>query len=105
MKSIRAACKQTPRYNRRERHDYDRPWVRIVFDDHGVGIAPQALTMLTKPFFSTKPFGKGTGLGLNITQKIITDHGGTLRFESIEGEGARVIMELPVHQNDAEAEA
>ncbi|MBM9535655.1 PAS domain-containing sensor histidine kinase [Desulfobulbus alkaliphilus] len=79
------------------------PWVRIVFDDHGVGIAPQALTMLTKPFFSTKPFGKGTGLGLNITQKIITDHGGTLRFESIEGAGARVIMELPVHQNDVEA--
>jgi two-component system, NtrC family, sensor kinase len=80
-----------------------RPWVRIVFDDHGVGIAAHAMAMLTKPFFSTKPFGKGTGLGLNITQKIITDHGGTLRFESIEGEGARVIMELPVHQNDVEA--
>jgi two-component system, NtrC family, sensor kinase len=80
-----------------------RPWVRIVFDDHGMGIAAHAMAMLTKPFFSTKPFGKGTGLGLNITQKIITDHGGTLRFESIEGEGARVIMELPVHQNDVEA--
>ena len=80
-----------------------RPWVRVVFDDHGVGIAAQSLAMLTKPFFSTKPFGKGTGLGLSITQKIIADHGGTLRFESIEGEGARVIMELPVHQSDAEA--
>jgi PAS domain S-box-containing protein len=80
-----------------------RPWLRIVFDDHGVGISLSALAMLTKPFFSTKPFGKGTGLGLSITQKIISDHGGSLRFESIEGEGTRVIVGLPVHQSDAEA--
>jgi len=80
-----------------------RPWVRIVFDDHGVGISLSALAMLTKPFFSTKPFGKGTGLGLSITQKIISDHGGSLRFESVEGEGTRVIVGLPVHQSDAEA--
>lgn len=79
------------------------PWVRLVFDDHGVGIAAHAMAMLTKPFFSTKPFGKGTGLGLNITEKIVTDHGGVLRFESIEGEGTRVIIELPVHQGDVEA--
>ena len=79
------------------------PWVRLVFDDHGVGIAAHAMAMLTKPFFSTKPIGKGTGLGLNITEKIVTDHGGVLRFESIEGEGTRVIIELPVHQGDVEA--
>ena len=51
--------------------------------------------MLTKPFFSTKPFGKGTGLGLNITQKIIADHGGQLSFESTKGEFTRAIIDLP----------
>ncbi len=72
-----------------------RPYVRIVFHDQGVGISAHELSVLTKPFFSTKPFGKGTGLGLNITQKIITDHGGHLSFESIKGEFARVIIDLP----------
>ena len=72
-----------------------RPYVRIVFYDHGVGISAHELSMLTKPFFSTKPFGKGTGLGLNITQKIITDHGGQLGFESTKGEFTRVIIDLP----------
>jgi PAS domain S-box-containing protein len=72
-----------------------RPWVRIVFEDHGVGIAEDDLPMLTRQFFSTKPFGKGTGLGLNITAKIIKDHGGNLRFESRRREFTRVIIELP----------
>jgi len=73
----------------------DRLYVRIVFYDQGVGIAAHELSMLTKPFFSTKPFGKGTGLGLNITQRIITDHGGQLSFESAKGEFTRVIIDLP----------
>jgi len=73
----------------------DRPYVRIVFHDQGVGISAHELSMLTKPFFSTKPFGKGTGLGLNITQRIITDHGGHLSFESTKGELTRVIIDLP----------
>jgi signal transduction histidine kinase len=60
-----------------------------------VGISPHELSVLTKPFFSTKPLGKGTGLGLNITQKIITDHGGQLSFESTKGEFTRVIIDLP----------
>ncbi|MDR3555758.1 MAG: histidine kinase dimerization/phospho-acceptor domain-containing protein [Syntrophobacteraceae bacterium] len=72
-----------------------RPHVRIVFYDRGVGISTHELSMLTKPFFSTKPFGKGTGLGLNITQKIITDHGGQLSFESAKGEFTSVIIDLP----------
>ncbi|SPF44778.1 conserved hypothetical protein [Syntrophobacter sp. SbD1] len=72
-----------------------RPYARIVFHDQGVGISAHELSVLTKPFFSTKPFGKGTGLGLNITQKIITDHGGQLSFESVKGEFTRVIIDLP----------
>lgn len=73
----------------------DHPYVRIVFHDQGVGISSYELPILTKAFFSTKPFGKGTGLGLNITDRIITEHGGFLRFESIKGEFTKVIIDLP----------
>ncbi len=76
-----------------------RPYVRIVFYDQGVGISAHELSMLTKPFFSTKPFGKGTGLGLNITKRIIEDHGGTLNFESVKGEFTRVVIDLPANQS------
>ena len=76
-----------------------RPYVRIVIYDQGVGISAHELSMLTKPFFSTKPIGKGTGLGLNITQKIITDHGGQLGFESTKGEFTRVIVDLPANRS------
>ncbi|GAB6193957.1 hypothetical protein JCM39068_37090 [Desulfocastanea catecholica] len=79
----------------------DRPYVRIIFCDHGVGIADHQLSMLTKQFFSTKPFGKGTGLGLNITEKIVKDHGGRLFFESTAGEFTRVIIEFPVDRSMA----
>ncbi|MGD9949665.1 MAG: ATP-binding protein [Desulfobulbus sp.] len=82
-----------------------RAYVRIIFHDQGVGIAEHELPMLTKPFFSTKPFGKGTGLGLNITQKIITDHHGRIIFESVKNDFTRVILELPVHQVTTEANA
>ena len=77
----------------------DRPYVRIVFHDQGVGISSQELPMIKKAFFSTKPFGKGTGLGLSITDKIITDHGGFLSFESLQGEFTKVIIDLPVKVN------
>jgi PAS domain S-box-containing protein len=78
----------------------DLPYVRIVLCDRGVGISPHELSMLTKPFFSTKPFGRGTGLGLSITQRIITDHGGHLGFESTKGEFTRVIIDLPADSHD-----
>jgi two-component system, NtrC family, sensor kinase len=74
----------------------DRPYVRVIFYDQGVGISECELSMITKPFFSTKPPGKGTGLGLNITHRIITDHGGYLGFESIKGKFTKVIIDLPV---------
>jgi two-component system, NtrC family, sensor kinase len=78
----------------------DRPYVRIVFHDQGVGISPHELPLLTKAFFSTKPFGKGTGLGLNITDRIIANHGGFLSFESTKGEFTRVIIDLPAKVNN-----
>jgi signal transduction histidine kinase len=73
-----------------------REHVRIAFFDRGVGIPADEVSMITKPFFSTKPLGKGTGLGLTITHKIITEHGGRLAFESVEGEFTRVTIDFPV---------
>jgi len=73
----------------------DLPYVRIIFCDRGVGIPDNDIPMLTKQFFSTKPFGKGTGLGLNITERIIKDHGGNLRFESEKDRFTRVVVEFP----------
>ncbi|MEN6441965.1 MAG: ATP-binding protein [Syntrophobacter sp.] len=77
----------------------ERPYVRTVIYDQGMGIPAHELSMLTKPFFSTKPFGKGTGLGLNITKKIITDHDGYLSFESTKGEFTRAIIDLPADRS------
>lgn len=76
----------------------NRRYVRIVFHDYGIGVSPHELSVLTKPFYSTKPSGKGTGLGLSITHKIIMDHGGRLRFESTKGKFTRVVVELPADQ-------
>lgn len=71
-------------------------YVDITFFDRGVGIPADKVSMIIKPLFSTKPLGKCTGLGLNITHKIFTEHGGRLTFESVEGEFTRVTIHLPV---------
>ena len=75
----------------------EREYVRMTFADRGVGISADNLPILTKPFFSTKPFGKGTGLGLAISERIIMEHGGRLTFESQEGEFTKVIVDLPTN--------
>ena len=76
-----------------------QPFVRIEFTDRGMGIATAEIPLLTRQFFSTKPFGKGTGLGLHITAKIIADHGGFLSFASRRGQFTTVTIDLPAHQN------
>jgi len=80
----------------------DRLYVRIIFHDHGTGISVDDLPQVTKLLFSTKPFGKGTGLGLNITQRFITNHGGRLSLESAKGEFTKVIIDLPAHRESKE---
>lgn len=69
--------------------------IRITFYDHGIGIPAGDIDKVMNPFFSTKPRGKGTGLGLSISHGIVTDHGGNIRIESVEGEFTKVIIELP----------
>lgn len=70
--------------------------VRISIADTGSGIAPDILSKIRDPFFTTKEVGKGTGLGLSIVDRIIRSHGGELQIESEPGKGTTVTIVLPV---------
>ena len=68
---------------------------RFVLEDTGTGIPPENLPKVFKPMFTTKPEGKGTGLGLPICREIVRNHGGEIRLESEAGKGTRVFFTLP----------
>ena len=68
----------------------------IEINDNGKGVDEQTKNKIFTPFFTTKPPGKGTGLGLNIIQKIIRKYNGTINCKSSLGEGASFIISLPV---------
>lgn len=72
------------------------PAVEITVDDQGKGIHPSDLQHVFEPFFSTKPAGEGTGLGLTISQRIVDAHRGEMRLSSMVGNGTRVTVLLPV---------
>ena len=70
--------------------------VSISVKDNGLGIPQKVLDKIYQPFFTTKPTGQGTGLGLSLSYDIITKaHGGKLEVTSKEGEGAEFIISLP----------
>ncbi|WP_459917444.1 GAF domain-containing sensor histidine kinase [Desulfocicer niacini] len=72
-------------------------YVRITFYDRGTGIAPNHINRVVDPFFSTKPHGEGTGLGLSVSHGIIKAHGGKLRFESQSNQYTKVMIDLPIN--------
>ena len=73
--------------------------VEIRIRDNGVGIPEAVRQKIFQPFFTTKPSGEGTGLGLSLSYDIVTKgHGGTLTVESREGEYTEFLVKLPVHQ-------
>ena len=70
--------------------------VRISVKDNGNGIPQKVLDKIFQPFFTTKPTGQGTGLGLSMSYDIVTKgHGGELKVETKEGEGTEFIIILP----------
>jgi signal transduction histidine kinase len=70
--------------------------VEICIKDNGSGIPKAIKDKIFQPFFTTKPTGSGTGLGLSLSYDIIKAHGGDLRVKSTEGEGTEMIIFLPI---------
>ncbi len=70
--------------------------VEISVKDNGNGIPQKVVDKIFQPFFTTKPTGQGTGLGLSLSYDIVKAHGGELKVETKEGEGAEFIIQLPV---------
>lgn len=70
--------------------------VIISVKDNGNGIPEAIKEKIFQPFFTTKPTGQGTGLGLSLAYDIIKAHGGELKVETKEGEGSEFIIQLPV---------
>ena len=70
--------------------------VCVEISDTGAGIPSEVLDRIYDPFFTTKPVGKGTGLGLNITYNIIKQHGGEIAVQSKPGKGTTFTISLPV---------
>ena len=70
--------------------------VMIRVKDNANGIPQKVLDKIFQPFFTTKPTGQGTGLGLSLSYDIVKAHGGELKVETKEGEGTEFIIQLPV---------
>lgn len=75
----------------------DRYWIEIRVKDNGNGIPKNIVDKIFQPFFTTKPTGYGTGLGLSLSYDIVKAHGGTIKAETKEGEFAEFIIKLPSH--------
>ena len=70
--------------------------IEIMVTDNGIGISQKILDKIFQPFFTTKPTGQGTGLGLSLSYDIVKAHGGEVQLKSKEGEGSEFIIQLPV---------
>ena len=68
--------------------------VEIKVKDNGNGIPQKVLDKIFQPFFTTKPTGQGTGLGLSLSYDIVKAHGGEIKVETKEGEGTAFIIQL-----------
>jgi len=70
--------------------------VEISVKDNGNGIPQKIVDKIFQPFFTTKPTGQGTGLGLSLSYDIVKAHGGEIKVETKEGEGSEFIIQLPI---------
>ena len=77
-------------------YDETSDHVLISVEDTGKGMSQQILKQVFNPFFTTKEIGKGTGLGLTISEKAIKSHGGNIMINSVVGKGTTVSIHLPV---------
>ena len=70
--------------------------IQIKVADNGGGIPQKIVDKIFQPFFTTKPTGQGTGLGLSLAYDIVKAHGGEIKVESMEGKGSQFSILLPV---------
>ncbi len=78
----------------------DNGRVEIKVTDNGPGIPQKVLEKIFQPFFTNKPTGQGTGLGLSLAYDIVKAHGGELRVETKEGEGTEFSIQLPINTSN-----
>lgn len=76
-------------------HDETKVWIRI--EDTGQGMPPEVAKRIFEPFYTTKPVGQGTGLGLSLSYDIVTRHGGSIEVHSVPGQGSTFSIFLPLH--------
>jgi C4-dicarboxylate-specific signal transduction histidine kinase len=76
--------------------------VRLEVTDSGPGVRTEDESKLFQPFFTTKPVGEGTGLGLSVSRRIIESYGGTIGYRRDEAGGAVFYFDLPRVQQPAE---
>jgi two-component system NtrC family sensor kinase len=69
--------------------------LQISVRDNGNGIPQKVVDKMFQPFFTTKPTGQGTGLGLSLSYDIVKAHGGEIKAQTTEGEGAEFLIQLP----------
>jgi two-component system NtrC family sensor kinase len=77
-------------------------YIRIDFSDTGIGIKPEDMKHIFDPFYTTKPVGRGTGLGLSLVYGIIRTHGGYVEVKSEINIGTMFSIYLPIAVNDEE---
>jgi len=70
--------------------------IEVRVKDNGNGIPQKVIDKVFQPFFTTKPTGQGTGLGLSLSYDIVKAHGGEIKVETKEGEGSQFIIALPI---------
>ena len=70
--------------------------IRITFRDTGPGIPEEVIDKIFDSFFTTRPVGQGTGLGLSVSQGIVREHEGCMWAENEDDQGATFVIELPV---------
>jgi signal transduction histidine kinase len=70
--------------------------VEITVSDNGNGIPQNIVDKIFQPFFTTKPTGQGTGLGLSLSYDIVKAHSGEIKVKTKDGEGSEFVIQLPV---------
>ena len=76
--------------------------VRVTVVDNGPGIPADVLPNIFNPFYTTKPPGSGTGMGLSVVHSLVSDAGGAVSVSSEVGEGTSFILELPSAGDESE---